>query len=190
MTASTARRRPGREIPKFERRIVSRLVDQGWRYEPTANGHFQLYAPDGVSIVTSGGTASDWRSRMNWLADLKRQGADLDRKPRTTARAVLAPLDTQYVAVESRPRLRNGANGWNYKPPPTPVVPPPEPAVVPPNPDDAKGAHWTLAQARALIRQGYHLRKVVAKTGWGRNWFTDLVDQSGYLDMTHERTTA
>lgn len=62
------------------------------------------------------------------------------------------------------------------------VAPPPYvPKLVGNHPDDAEGAAYSLNQARDLLRQGYHVNRVIKKTGWGRNWFHDLVDDTGYL---------
>lgn len=39
---------------------------------------------------------------------------------------------------------------------------------------------WTLGQARGLLRDGYHVRWVCSRTGWGGYWFQDLLDAEGY----------
>ena len=175
-------RRPGREIPKFARRIVNTCIDQGWRYETLPGGHCRLVPPDpDAEMVTFASTASDWRARLNFIAAVKRQGADLSRPPAPRRRRP-DPLVGTWPVVESRPRLRDGKNGWDYKPP-APEAPPPPPAPVP-DPGDAKGAHHTLEQAMGLLMQGYNVRRVVKVTGWGINWFADKVDQFGYYRRT------
>lgn len=190
MTDTLTRRRPGRELPKFERRIVGICVEQGWRYIPPEGNHAKLVPPDpDKPIVVFACTASDWRSRLNWLADLRRGGAVFDAPPkRKTVRPDGETPVMEYAPLGvGRPRLRNGANGWDYRPPAPEVPPPPAPV---PDPHLATGEHYTLPQAKALIYQGYHVRRVVTKTGWGRKHFDDLVDETGYLATANERTTA
>lgn len=70
--------RPGRELPKEFRGIVSELVDkQGWRYDNGARrgGHPRLYPPDPaqppLSVPT---TAGDRRSLGNFVAQVRRLG--------------------------------------------------------------------------------------------------------------------
>jgi len=96
------------------------------------------------------------------------------------------------------PVVTHGAWWRPSEPEPETPVPAPEPPAEPvhrvrrytsrpltPRPPqidaDAEGSVFTLGQARSLLRQGYHVNKVITKTGWGRNWFDDLVDPSGYV---------
>ena len=56
--------------------------------------------------------------------------------------------------------------------------------LTPPRPSldaDARGTNYSLQQARTMLRQGYHVNKVVSRTGWGRNWFSDMVDETGFV---------
>lgn len=197
-------RRPGREIPQFQRRVVNVLIDQGWRYEPPAGGgHFKVIPPDPTKpMVVSGSTPSDYKGRLNWITNLRTSGAKINSHgDSVVARKRRAPVQhDELVAVESsiQPILTVGA-WWRPdteeepEPEPAPVVEaqPPRrysqpPAMTHPRSSldpDAQGTSWTLGQARTLIRQGYHLNKVIAKTGWGRNYLSDLVDESGYLNV-------
>lgn len=40
--------------------------------------------------------------------------------------------------------------------------------------EDAEGTEWTLGEARAMLRQGYHVWRVQQVTGWGAKWFDDM----------------
>jgi predicted RNA binding protein YcfA (HicA-like mRNA interferase family) len=64
-------------VPKPLRQIAKLAVDQGWRVETTKRNHIQFKAPDGIHIVTTSGTPSDWRSNKNLTAQLRRNGLDL-----------------------------------------------------------------------------------------------------------------
>jgi predicted RNA binding protein YcfA (HicA-like mRNA interferase family) len=55
-------------------KIIKRAEAQGWRHEMTSGGHHQFLAPDGVGIVTTGGTPSAPLSWDNFLADMRRHG--------------------------------------------------------------------------------------------------------------------
>lgn len=171
---------------------MNHLVDhEDWRYEYPGSGHFKLIPPDpSKPIVVSGSTPSDYKGNLNWLTDLKRSGARLDPAEARKTRTVSTRSDDAVMAVESdiAPILTIGAwwrtvNGEQPEPEPAPMpvralslTPPP-----PVDPDDAKGTTWTLGQARTMVRQGYHINKVIARTGWGRNWLADMVDDTGFL---------
>lgn len=58
--------------PPF-RDLAAVALEQGWRIERCKN-HYQWKAPDGVGIVTTAGTASDWRAVRNTAARLRRFG--------------------------------------------------------------------------------------------------------------------
>lgn len=46
---------------------------------------------------------------------------------------------------------------------------------------------WDVGQARLLYLDGYPLDWVVARTGWGAWWFSDLVGRDGYaVDLRRE----
>lgn len=171
------------------------LVDQGWRYVPAPSAHGKLFPPDveaGSTIVS--GSPSDWRARRNWLSQLQRMGARVDSNGNSTDRTVRRPSQAAAMPTTTdRPDISPISTvGWWWHPAPVeepePVLARPQLVPPPPNPDDAKGEHWNLGQARALLRQGYHVSKVVRKTGWGRNWLSDLVDPAtGYLRMGADR---
>jgi hypothetical protein len=54
--------------------IVREAERQDWRVETTKKGHLRFYAPDGETLVTSGGTPSDHRALANLIARLRRHG--------------------------------------------------------------------------------------------------------------------
>jgi len=55
------------------RSLRKKALDQGWRIEPTRNGHERWLSPSGGTVVMSG-TPSDHRALRNAVADLKRAG--------------------------------------------------------------------------------------------------------------------
>ena len=59
--------------------IVERAKDQGWRVRRTRRGHWQFFAPDGESIVVTGGTPGERHARRNFLAAMRRAGFRLQR---------------------------------------------------------------------------------------------------------------
>lgn len=55
--------------------LIEVLRGEGWRVEPTRNGHVRLIPPDtGQKIVHAPGTSSDHRGFANVLAQLRRSG--------------------------------------------------------------------------------------------------------------------
>ncbi len=56
------------------RELIEEAQRQGWRAERTQRGHWQLFAPDGRTIVTLPGTPSDWRAFRNTIAQMRRAG--------------------------------------------------------------------------------------------------------------------
>jgi hypothetical protein len=54
--------------------IVKEAEEQGWRVKTNRQGHPMFFAPDGINIVTAGGTPSDHRAVANLLSDLRRNG--------------------------------------------------------------------------------------------------------------------
>lgn len=59
---------------KDVRRIVEEAKRQGWKAETTMKSHVQLFAPDGETIVTIGGTPSDARWLPKTVARMRRAG--------------------------------------------------------------------------------------------------------------------
>lgn len=55
-------------------RIVKAAEERGWRVAKTRRGHWMLYSPDGVHIVTAAGTPGSASSVRKTLAILKRYG--------------------------------------------------------------------------------------------------------------------
>lgn len=69
--------RPGREIPKEYREVITELVsNQGWRYRYRKGGrHPMLYPADrSKSPMTVPTTPSEQRSFANFLAEVRRAG--------------------------------------------------------------------------------------------------------------------
>lgn len=64
-------------MSSYERDIEQvklRATAQGFRVIKTANGHWQFYSPNKHDIVTASKTASDHRSWLNFMAQMKRAG--------------------------------------------------------------------------------------------------------------------
>jgi hypothetical protein len=54
--------------------VLREAESQGWEVRYSSKGHPMLYAPDGESIVTTGGTPSDHRALTNLISRLRRHG--------------------------------------------------------------------------------------------------------------------
>lgn len=173
----------------------------------------KLYPPDRkYRTCTVPVTPSASSNMVVWLSTLRRSGAMLDENgkslyPERDPRYVRGQSDAELMAAvadkidpDLSPVTTHGA--WWRSPAAQPElpIPAPEPPAEPvqkarryegrplvPRPAqidaDAEGTAFTLGQARSLLRQGYHVNKVIAKTGWGRNWFSDMVDPSGYVAL-------
>jgi len=48
-------------------------------------------------------------------------------------------------------------------------------------PRDAQGSDLTMGEARLRFRKGYHISHIMKSTGWGFNYFDDLVAPDGYV---------
>lgn len=57
------------------RRLLHAAEAQGWTIRKGSK-HFQLFSPDGETIITVGGTPSDPRTKKNLRAMLKRAGVE------------------------------------------------------------------------------------------------------------------
>jgi hypothetical protein len=68
--------KPGREIPKEYREIVTHLIDtQGWRYDASRSGHPKLFPADpSQRMIPVPTTPGDRRSFANWASLIKRAG--------------------------------------------------------------------------------------------------------------------
>ncbi len=60
-------------MDKDMRKIVKALEDQGFEVATTRRGHL-VVTRDGRVVAVFSGTASDWRSLRNSLADARRAG--------------------------------------------------------------------------------------------------------------------
>jgi hypothetical protein len=60
-------------VPKDLKKIFREAERQGWRIRETSDG-FQLYAPDGVNIVTVHRTPGKQRVRQEILTKMRRYG--------------------------------------------------------------------------------------------------------------------
>lgn len=70
--------RPGRELPKDIRTLVSLCIDQGFVYKKSSasgKGKPRLLHPSGKGMYTLPNTPSDWRSLANLRAELRKMGA-------------------------------------------------------------------------------------------------------------------
>ena len=70
-------------MDKDLRKLLQQLEAQGFEWKRQTNGHIGIFR-DGQRIETLASTPSDWRSRKNSIARLKRAGFDpkIDRKGR------------------------------------------------------------------------------------------------------------
>lgn len=195
---------PGPEIgDEYLRGLAQKLVrEQGWQYI-YRGGHPILRAPDKAhGQLPFASTASDWRARLNTVAQLKRMGARLDDSPVTRAQTVTPPVFTDGMGqpdvdmpwTDSEWRERQREEVWwrqRFAPEPKPVhdaevIEPEVPAWSAYGQElmarldrgtvrpDARGTTWTLAAARQLVKDGYSVDHAVNVSGWGRMWFADL----------------
>jgi hypothetical protein len=88
----------------------------------------------------------------------------------------MAELKQHQRELEELERSTNGQPHQPYRPPPE-VAPPPPPPPPPPAPPSREA----LLLARELLRQGYHLARVVAKTGVPETELNYLVGRDGYM---------
>ena len=198
-------------MPKEYRDVCNILIDNGWAYVPprTKNAKPKIYPPDrSKRTVTIPITPSNSEGFVQWLSWLRRSGAMLDEHgnslyPERDPRYVIGQSDDELMAAvadkidpDLNPVLTHGA-WWRSDAAQTEIpLEAPEPVVerryaprpmTPPRPvldpwaTGAKG--YTLTQAITLLNQGYHVNKVIAKTGWGRNHFANLIDQAGYVAL-------
>ena len=56
------------------KKILQAAEKQGWKVERTKKGHWQLFAPDGVNIVTVSGTPGGAKAIQYIVSDLRRFG--------------------------------------------------------------------------------------------------------------------
>lgn len=179
--------------PKEYRDIINLLIDeQGWRFvEGKSGSKHKFYPPERrFRAVTVPNTPSSHGSFLSFVNVLRRRGAEIDENGNST-RVVENDAHGSYtikmpdVDPNVQPISTIGKRWWAPESEPEPE---PEPApIIPirrPGPDhDARGASYSLGQARTLLRQGYHVNKVVKQTGWGRNWFSDMIDETGYIRL-------
>jgi hypothetical protein len=69
--------RPGREVPKDYREVITYLIDEeGWTYRaPRGAGYPQLLPADPAQpLIKVPKTPSSQRTLRNWLADIRRKG--------------------------------------------------------------------------------------------------------------------
>jgi predicted RNA binding protein YcfA (HicA-like mRNA interferase family) len=59
-------------------KVIKAIEQQGWQcVQSTKTGHWMCYAPDGQTIVTGGGSASEKRALANFKSALRRAGATI-----------------------------------------------------------------------------------------------------------------
>lgn len=138
--------------------------------------------------MTVPNTPSSHGSFLGFLNNVRRRGAEIDENGNST-RVVEKDAHGSYtvkmpvVDPDVQPIITAGSRWWAPEPEPEPQ---PEPAPVRPavvEDHDRRGIDYTLAQAVALLQQGYHVTRVVAKTGWGLNHFRPLIDDTGYINL-------
>lgn len=56
------------------KKVIREAERQGWRAVQTRNGHWALYAPDGIGLVHAAGTPSDHRSLANTIGRMRNYG--------------------------------------------------------------------------------------------------------------------
>lgn len=61
-------------MDKDTRKVLKKAQAQGFRVERTKKGHHEVRDQAGNRVATFSGTASDWRSWKNSMADLRRAG--------------------------------------------------------------------------------------------------------------------
>lgn len=144
--ANTATAWPGPEIgDDYLRALARKLVrEQGWRY--IFRGSHPILRPPNKEHgqIPFASTASDWRARLNTVAQLKQAGARLDDLPETVAppreaAAMLADetIESPWTMREWRERQRNHEEWWRRQyadpEPPTPAqrAADPEPELPP-----------------------------------------------------------
>lgn len=188
---------PGPEIgDDYLRAIARRLVrEQHWTYIYRGS-HPILRAPNKeAGQLPFASTASDWRARLNVVADLKRMGAKLDAPEPRRRQTVTPPsfgdgvetIEKPWTDSEWRAMQAESDTWWRrlYAAERT-AGEPEQPAEPSPNltslvgritrsrvREDAKGP-GPLSEARQMVREGYSVDRVVERTGWGRMWLADL----------------
>lgn len=91
-----------------------------------------------------------------------------------TLGAVYAAESEQVENVPAPPPIA----AWEI---PTPVDTPPLALLFPGLPWEGDGESLTIGEARALLRQGYNIRRVVRQSGVGLKWLDDIpIDEAGF----------
>lgn len=54
-----------------DRKLMHYLTSQGFQVVKAASGHWKIRDQNGVLLIATSGTPSDWRSRKNLLASLR-----------------------------------------------------------------------------------------------------------------------
>jgi hypothetical protein len=86
------------------REIDRQLQDQGWRQEETSKGHVRYLPPDAKApIVVRSGTPSDHRAWDNFMAQLKRSGAKLEKTQKHTRRQQRSVPSQVLQIMKDRP---------------------------------------------------------------------------------------
>lgn len=187
---------PGREVPAQYRDLARTLVrDHGWFYDPKGRGrHPMLRDPKGVGQTSIPITPSDYRGYQNWLSQLRALGADLeaatgassaDQRRRRQAAAKVAAHERELAELEAELAKQPPA-----RPVPDELVDRLDAAVARAN--DKVAAPQTPArtsrlqdpqqvqEAKELLAQGYHVDRVVARTGVAPEALRRFVADDGY----------
>jgi hypothetical protein len=178
-------------------------------------GHGMLYPPDGGRAQPVSRSSASNYVRMQWLAALRAKGAPIEPngvvvKPE---REYVAPQHPTFSHIESH--LSDGEwrqtydGGWAKAPKQVKPVGPartpsrveqqatrvldrleeftPKPQLSVDLDDRRRGVEYELGHARAMFRQGYPLKFVVQRTGWGAYWLADMAGEDGYCLPEHRR---
>lgn len=189
------------DCPKEFRDLCNLLIDeQGWTFvRARGGGHkHRMYPPDrSKRFVTVPKTPSDRNSIKIAIPIFRRSGALIDENGKSAFVPPPVLEDERGIISVKMPEIDPtvqpistiGNRWWAPESEPVPEpepapAPAPAPVVVPEEDHDRRGANFTLPQAIALLQQGYHISRVVKKTGWGVNHFRNLVDDTGYIALT------
>lgn len=184
--------------PKEYRDICNILIDHGWTFVEGMKGKkHKLYPADRRHrYMTVPNTPSSHGSFMVFLNNVRKRGGQIDENGNSLYDDSKSPAEHDFEEAlrkvirdpDLQPMSTLGNRWWAPESEPEPE-PEPEPVVAkvvrlaPREDHDRQSTTHTLGQARTLLRQGYHVNRVVAKTGWGRNWFNDIIDETGYVKL-------
>lgn len=128
------------------RAVAQSAVRQGWRYADR-----KLFPPDGTEPIALPETPQ-WRAARRALTALRERGLETVRPDYG------APPAAQRPEAE---RVVHGPTGDFME------------RLATVRPDARGNGRWSLAEARQQVRDGYSVRVVSERTGWGPMWLAD-----------------